>query len=230
MARFVVLLICVAEQTRPLTQTTIHVLIIEDNVEHAQLLEKLLHSSEQPLFQVCTVHTAAEGVEKLRAGGIQMVLLDLTLPDCQGADTFSMVSDAARELPIDAVLGVVQAIDLMSYNSDEENSAELWYRLLNCGLKLSACVGTDALLDRSTEPLGGDRVYVKTNSPLTMENWLNGLKQGRSFVTNGPIPTLKVNTSDVGETCHLNEPGTVLTLPATPAGTSCAMRAKRRCV
>ncbi len=101
-----VLLICVAEQTRPLTQTTIHVLIIEDNVEHAQLLEKLLHSSEQPLFQVCTVHTAAEGVEKLRAGGIQMVLLDLTLPDCQGADTFSMVSDAARELPIVILSGI----------------------------------------------------------------------------------------------------------------------------
>ena len=121
----------------------------------------------------------------------------------------SKPSGAARELPIDAVLGVVQAIDLMSYNSDEENSAELWYRLLNCGIKLSACVGTDALLDRSTEPLGGDRVYVKTNGPLTMANWLNGLKQGRSFVTNGPIPALKVNTSDVGETCHLNGPGTV---------------------
>jgi putative heme-binding domain-containing protein len=124
-------------------------------------------------------------------------------------DELTKPSGAARELPIDAVLGVVQAIDLMSYNSDEENSADLWYRLLNCGLKLSACVGTDALLDRSTEPLGGDRVYVRTIGPLTMENWLNGLKQGRSFVTNGPIPTLKVNTSDVGETCHLNEPGTV---------------------
>ena len=45
-------------------------------------------------------------------------------------------SGAARELPIDAVLGVVHAVDLMSYNSDEDLSAELWYRLLNCGLKL----------------------------------------------------------------------------------------------
>ena len=72
-------------------------------------------------------------------------------------------SGAARELPIDAVLGVVHAVDLMSYNSDEGLSAGLWYRLLNCGLRLSACVGTDALLDRSTEPLGGDRVYVKVD-------------------------------------------------------------------
>ena len=74
--------------------------------------------------------------------------------------------------------------------SDEDRSAELGYRLLNCGLKLSACVGTDALLARSTEPLGGDRVYVKTDGPLTMQSWLDGLKAGRTFVTNGPISTV----------------------------------------
>lgn len=116
---------------------------------------------------------------------------------------------AARELPIDAVLGVVHAVDLMSYNSDEDRSAELWYRLLNCGLKLSASVGTDALLDRSTEPLGGERVYVKTAGPLTMQSWLDGLKSGRSFVTNGPIPTLVVNGKGLGETLELSAPGKV---------------------
>src|SRR5262245_46401495 len=116
---------------------------------------------------------------------------------------------AARELPIDAVFGVVHAIDLMSYNSDEDLSAGLWYRLLNCGLRLSACVGTDALLDGSTEPLGGDRVYVKTAGPLTMQSWLDGLKSGRSFVTNGPIPTLEVNGKGPGETCELAEAGNV---------------------
>jgi TolB protein len=110
---------------------------------------------------------------------------------------------AARELPIDAVLGVVNAVDLMSYGSDEDLSAELWYRLLNCGLKLSACVGTDALLDRSTDPLGGERVYVNPGGPLTMQGWLDGLKSGRTFVTNGPIPTLAVNGKGPGETCEL---------------------------
>jgi hypothetical protein len=116
---------------------------------------------------------------------------------------------AARELPIDAVFGLVHAVDLMSYNSDENLSAELWYRLLNCGLRLSACVGTDALFDRSTEPLGGDRVYVKTAGPLTMQGWLDGLKSGRSFVTNGPIPTLDVNGKGPGETYELAGAGDV---------------------
>ena len=126
-------------------------------------------------------------------------------------------SGAARELPIDAVLGVVHAMDMMSYNSDEERSAELWYRLLNCGLKLAACVGTDALLDRSTEPLGGDRVYVKTVGPLTMQSWLEGLKGGRTFVTNGPVPTLEVQGKGPGETCELAATGN-LRVSATVEG------------
>jgi hypothetical protein len=124
-------------------------------------------------------------------------------------DDLKKPNAAARELPIDAVLGVVHAIDLMSYNSDEDLSAELWYRLLNCGLKLAACVGTDALLDRSTEPLGGDRVYVKTTGPLTMQSWLDGLKNGRTFVTNGPIPTLEINGKGPGETVELKAAGKV---------------------
>ena len=118
-------------------------------------------------------------------------------------------SGAARELPIDAVLGVIHAIDLMSYNSDEGLSADLWYRLLNCGIKLSACIGTDALLDRSTEPMGGDRVYVKTAGPLTMQSWLDGLRSGRSFVTNGPIALLEVNGENPGGTCELAAAGNV---------------------
>lgn len=116
---------------------------------------------------------------------------------------------AARELPIDAVLGMVHAVDLMSYNSDKDRSAELWYRLLNCGFPLAACVGTDALLDRSTDPMGGARVYVKTGGPFTMPNWLDGLRSGKTFVTNGPVPTLEVNGKGPGETCDLATPGKV---------------------
>lgn len=117
-------------------------------------------------------------------------------------DDLTMPNAAARELPVDAILNVVQAVDLMCYNSDEDLSAELWYRLLNCGLKLSACVGTDALLDRSTDPMGGCRMYVDTSGPLTMENWLEGLNEGRTFVTNGPMPQLKVNGSQPGTTVN----------------------------
>ncbi len=116
---------------------------------------------------------------------------------------------AARELPIDAILGKAHAIDLMCYGSDEDLSAQLWYRLLNCGLRLAASVGTDALLDHPTLPLGGERVYVKVDGKFTMESWLDGLKAGRSFVTNGPVLALRVNGQGIGETVRLDAPGKV---------------------
>ena len=115
----------------------------------------------------------------------------------------------ARELPIDAMLGTIHAMDLMCYNSEEDLSTELWYRLLNTGLKISACAGTDALLDRETDPLGGSRVYVKVDGKLTMRNWLAGLKAGRTFVTNGPMVALNVNGKEIGGTISLDSPGTV---------------------
>ncbi len=129
-------------------------------------------------------------------------------PEAFGADLIAP-NGAARELPIDAVLGVVHAMDVMSYNSDERLSSELWYRLLNCGLRISACVGTDALLDQSTDPVGGSRVYVQLDGPLTMPAWIDGLRSGRSLVTNGPIPFLKVDGELPGATCKLTTPRSV---------------------
>jgi len=36
-----------------------------------------------------------------------------------------------------------------------------------------------------------------------METWLDGLKHGRCFVTNGPIPTLEVGGKGPGETLEM---------------------------
>jgi hypothetical protein len=129
-------------------------------------------------------------------------------PDAFAGD-LAAGNGAARELPIDLVHGVVHAMDIMSYNSDEALSSQLWYQLLNCGFKISACVGTDALLDNSTEPMGGSRVYVKTKDTFNQINWLEGLRHGRTIVTNGPIPLLTVNGQEIGSTCNLASPGNV---------------------
>lgn len=96
----------VAESFRLANDKEIHVLIIEDNEEHAQLLEKLLGTSEYPHFRVSIAHTVADGAQKLMSDGVDMVLLDLTLPDCQGAPTFQKVSDLVPELPIVILSGI----------------------------------------------------------------------------------------------------------------------------
>lgn len=98
--------LAVAESSRPTIDAQVHVLIIEDNEEHAELLEKLLASSEYPRFRVSIVHTLAAGLESLQSGSVEMVLLDLTLPDSQGTPTFCTVSEVAPKLPIVILSGI----------------------------------------------------------------------------------------------------------------------------
>ena len=62
---------------------------------------------------------------------------------------------------------------------------EMYYALLNCGVRLSPTAGTASGVH--PVPLGYSRVYVHTGSPFSTDSWLAGLKQGRSFVTTGPM-------------------------------------------
>lgn len=85
----------------------ISVLLIEDNPDHAALLIRLLGSSESPRFHTAHVPTLAEGLEKLRAGGIDLVMLDITLPDSQGVNTFRRVSATAPDVPVVVLSGIL---------------------------------------------------------------------------------------------------------------------------
>lgn len=105
----------------------------------------------------------------------------------------------ARELVVDAALGVVDAMDVLS-NMDEEAGCWMYYRMLNCGVKLTASAGTDSQIDQARHALpGGSKVYVKTGAPLTYSKWLAAFKAGRTFVSNGPLVWLEVDGKEPGE-------------------------------
>jgi hypothetical protein len=57
----------------------------------------------------------------------------------------------ARELVVDAALGVVDCVDLLS-PFDDDGAIFLYHRLLSCGLRLAATAGTDAFLSFSHGP------------------------------------------------------------------------------
>jgi hypothetical protein len=66
-----------------------------------------------------------------------------------------------------------------------------YYALLNCGLKLKPCAGTASGVH--PVPAGFGRVYVHQPDGFGYENWMAGLKAGRSFVTNGPMLDVRFN-------------------------------------
>src|SRR5687767_1715766 len=87
----------------------IHILMIEDNAEHAHLLEQLLSASVHPRFWVQRAGTLEEGVKRLRASKFDVVLLDLSLSDSKGLATFETTQAVAGITPIVILSGVSDA-------------------------------------------------------------------------------------------------------------------------
>jgi hypothetical protein len=110
----------------------------------------------------------------------------------------------AKELPVDVVLGHIDAFDLMSYPGNQMATRELWYRLLNCGFRLTATAGTDTFMNHAVQgvvsnPPAGDRAFVRVDGAFTTESWCAGVGAGRTFVTNAPMLSLEVNGAQVGD-------------------------------
>ncbi|MGC1479337.1 MAG: hypothetical protein WA771_02435, partial [Chthoniobacterales bacterium] len=59
----------------------IQLLIVEDNVEHANLIGAALRRSVRQHYDETHVRSAAAGVEQLENAEFDVILLDLSLPD-----------------------------------------------------------------------------------------------------------------------------------------------------
>ena len=103
-------------------------------------------------------------------------------------------------LPVDVALGKVDYLEVMGF-SDHLITAGVWYRLLNNGFRIPAGAGTDAMANFASlrGPVGLVRVFVKSGPRLDHRAWLDGIKAGRTFVTNGPILTFSVNGRGPGD-------------------------------
>ncbi len=105
--------------------------------------------------------------------GIFQVYRDMTLNVPQGKADFASIMQAAQM------------------------SVDLYYDFLNLGFKLTASAGSDV-------PWGGTvgevRVYSYTEArPFTADGWFDGMRRGRTFVTNGPMIDLRVDDSLPGD-------------------------------
>src|SRR5919108_4933690 len=78
----------------------VRVLAVEDNALQLRLLEALLAESQRPRFDLISAGTLAEALRILQRGGIDIVLLDLVLPDSAELDTFARLHAHAGDIPI----------------------------------------------------------------------------------------------------------------------------------
>jgi hypothetical protein len=109
------------------------------------------------------------------------------------------------EFPVDVALGKVDYYEALGFVDDPMATARVWYRILNCGFRLPAGAGTDAMANFASlrGPVGMNRVYVRSGVGLDYRRWLDSLKAGRSFATNGPLLELTVGGREVGQSLAL---------------------------
>jgi hypothetical protein len=110
-------------------------------------------------------------------------------------------------LPIDVALGKADYLEVVGF-SDHRSTATVWYRLLNCGFRVPAGAGTDATPNFASTlhgVVGTNRVYVRVPAgPLRMDAFLDGLRRGRTFATNGPLLRFTLGGKKIGDEIKLS--------------------------
>jgi signal transduction histidine kinase len=85
---------------------SIRALLIEDNIADSRLIREMLSESKEVSFDLKYVERLQAGLEQLGQGGIDVVLLDLGLPDSQGLETLDKTYALAPEVPIVVLTGL----------------------------------------------------------------------------------------------------------------------------
>jgi PAS domain S-box-containing protein len=84
----------------------LQLLLIEDNPGDARLIREMLRDSTDVKFDIQWVERLTEGLDSLRDNTIDIILLDLMLPDSQGIDTFLAMQTESVRTPIIILTGL----------------------------------------------------------------------------------------------------------------------------
>jgi DNA-binding NarL/FixJ family response regulator len=86
----------------------INALVIEDERADVVVIRQALAITSAGSSHVEYAISLAEGVKRLTHGGIDIVLLDLSLPDSEGSDTLLALRSAAPQVPLLVVAGAIR--------------------------------------------------------------------------------------------------------------------------
>lgn len=93
---------------RSITSAPLTILLVEDDAAYLRLAETVLADAARVAeadYRVVTAMRLSAGLARLGQGGVDLVLLDLSLPDSQGIATVHAVRAEAPDVPIVVVTG-----------------------------------------------------------------------------------------------------------------------------
>ena len=122
----------------------------------------------------------------------------------------------AQTYPVDAALESFEYLEVLTSAGHYTHTSKVWHRSLNCGFKITASAGEDSILNlTATAILGSSRVYAYLGDKLDFGRWLEALRNGNTFVTNGPLIQFEVNGEMPGGEIHLPAGGGSVEVMAT---------------
>jgi hypothetical protein len=125
-----------------------------------------------------------------------------------GGEQDPLLSDlgGAKGYIVDAALETTDAVE---WSAAGRAGFFPWYATLNNGLRITAVGGEDSISNLHRSKLVGSvRTYVYTGARgLDMDAWFTGLRQGRAFVSTGPLLELSVEGQRPGSLLRVSAPG-----------------------
>jgi CheY-like chemotaxis protein len=94
-----------------MTDPPLKILLVEDNPGDARLIREMIHeagttSFSGPRLELVHVDRLVTGLERLEHEKMAVVLLDLSLPDSQGLETFFRIQTVITTIPIIVLTGL----------------------------------------------------------------------------------------------------------------------------
>ncbi|MBD2449551.1 hybrid sensor histidine kinase/response regulator [Nostoc sp. FACHB-152] len=83
-----------------MAESLVKILLIEDNLAEARLLQEFLQQADAKEFVLVHVKRLQEGLNELSRSNYDIILLDLTLPDSQGLSSLPVLINCAPSVPI----------------------------------------------------------------------------------------------------------------------------------
>lgn len=114
-----------------------------------------------------------------------------------------------RDMSLNVPRGKIDFGEVLQFN---KLGTELWYEFLDLGFKFTASAGSDV-------PWGGTvgevRMYAYTGRRrFSADNWFEAVRQGRTFVTSGPLLEFHVNDALPGDELRVDRPDRRLRIQA----------------
>ena len=143
------------------TAPQLRILLIEDNPGDARLMQEYLSEPSEVVFILEHTESLGEGLERLSQPGIDVVLLDLSLPDASGIETFNRVQKHAPQVPIIVLSGQDdEALAMKTVNSGAQD-----YLVKGQGVDsrlISRCIRYAIERKRTQEALAKERDLLHT--------------------------------------------------------------------